>query len=148
MYHELGHVLGGHLEIPTRTSPSGKPISEVPQAVNEPDDGELDHVLECDADAFACHTLSAVHTNSSVAESLSELLNSSDLKPQDFALFTYLAAIGILFRVLYPSAPVKISECRSSHPHPAVRSCLVASATMARGAFHGVFSVGLIEGIV
>ena len=56
-------------------------------------------------------------------------------------------AAGVLFRVLYPNAPLMISDCRSSHPHPAVRACLVASSAMARCLNDGSFSLDSLQSV-
>lgn len=69
-------------------------------------------------------------------------------QPREFAFLTYVMAIGILFRVLYPSAPRTTSLYKSSHPHPAVRACLVASSTMARGLHEGTVTVESLNSIV
>jgi hypothetical protein len=54
VYHEIGHIMGGHLEIQRTISGSCR-ISEFERPVNEWDEWALGHVLECDADAVACH---------------------------------------------------------------------------------------------
>jgi hypothetical protein len=147
IYHEIGHVVGGHLEIP-RSSASPSTISEFARPVNESDACIPEQVLECDADAFACHVTSWVHTRDAAAQTLCHLGNSSESRPKDFALVTFLVATGTLFRVLYPTAPVKISQFNSTHPHPAVRACLVASSAMAWGVFDGNYTATSLNDIV
>jgi hypothetical protein len=146
VYHEIGHVVGGHLEV-ARSSGEQPTLGEFQYATSTPGNFVLQPVLECDADAFACHVTSAVHIHEKMALSLHNLVNASEWQPKDFALITYLMAVGVLFRVLYPDAPVMISDCRSSHPHPAVRACLVASSAMARGLNNGSFSLASLKNV-
>jgi len=145
IYHEIGHIVGGHLDIP-RYGVRTATIAEFQHAV-KPDDCTFQHLLECDADAFACHVTSSVHTHDQIAALLRDML-CAEWQSKDFALLTYLMAIGVLFRALYPSAPCALSADKSSHPHPAVRACLVASSTMARGLHDGSFTSTSLNGIV
>lgn len=137
IYHEIGHIVGGHLEIP-RNGDHVATITEFQQKA-KPDDATFQHLLECDADAFACHVTSSVHSHDQMAAMLRDLLSAA-LQPKDFALQTYLMSIGVLFRALYAIAPRTLDTYKSSHPHPAVRACLVASSTMARGLSDGTFA--------
>ncbi len=145
IYHEIGHIVGGHLEIP-RNGGAVATIAEFQQPAT-PADCIFQHLLECDADAFACHVTSSVHTHDQMATPLRDLL-SAERQSKDFALQTYLMAIGVLFRALYPAAPRTLSTCNSSHPHPAVRALLVASSTMARGLHDGSFTSTSLNDIV
>jgi hypothetical protein len=134
IYHELGHVVGGHLEI----SKDGLlPISEFAQSVPKSNDCHLSHVLEWDADAFACFITSPIHTDAKLAEILCDAIRPNYREPKDFAVLTYLVAIGMIFRLLDPNRQRKIKECESSHPHPAIRASLAAASMMARGTFEG-----------
>ena len=47
------------------------------------------------------------------------------------------AAVGALFRTLDPMAPATIASHGSSHPHPAVRACVVSCCAVARGLHAG-----------
>jgi hypothetical protein len=134
IYHELGHVIGGHLEI---RKDGFLPISEFVQFIPKSDGCHLSHVLEWDADAFACFITSAIHTNAKLVESLCDAIRPNYREPKDFAVLTYLVAIGTIFRLLDPSRRRKIQESESSHPHPAIRVSLVAASMMARGIFEG-----------
>lgn len=136
IFHEIGHIVGGHLEI-LRINQNVTTISEFEHAVNNSDNCTLNQVLECDADAFACHVTSWIHSQDKMAKLTRDVVNTSKWSSKVFALLTYLMGVGVLFRILYPKAPIKISQCNSSHPHPAVRACLVASSTMARALFDG-----------
>jgi hypothetical protein len=147
VYHEIGHIVGGHLEI-LQGNQRLASISEFEQAIDNPADYAFRHVLECDADAFACHVTSGVHTNDKMAALVRDLVNASKWHSKDFALLTYLMAIGILFRVLHPHATANISESKSSHPHPAVRACLVASSTVARAVFAGAITWSRVNDIM
>jgi hypothetical protein len=131
LYHEIGHILGGHLEIPSR----GEDTLAIAEAADTPDalGGSVSRAIkECDADAFTCHITSFVHTAETVASSYRNVVEVHGLGSQDFALITYLSFVGVLFRKLYPHVPVRISAYESSYPHPAVRACVVALATLSR----------------
>lgn len=145
IYHEIGHVVGGHLDI-SRYGTHTATIAEFQHAVR-PDGCTFQHLLECDADAFACHVTSYVHTHEQNAAMLRDLL-CAEWQSKDLILLTYLMAIGVLFRTLYPSAPSVLGADKSSHPHPAVRACLVASSTMARGLHDGSITSMSLNGIV
>jgi hypothetical protein len=137
IFHEIGHIVGGHLEIP-RKGRCLSAIAEFQHAINEPGNSTFQHVLECDADAFACHTIYWIHTPEKIAVIMRDLLNASEWQPKYFALITYIMAISVLFRVLNPKAPLTIDASNSSHPHPAVRACLVASSAMSWGLDDGI----------
>ena len=145
--HEIGHVVGGHLDI-ARTNHGETEIAEFERGVSNSDELTLRHVLECDADAFASHVTSFLHTHPKNAQLTLDTFNPSGWAPRDFALLKYLTAVGVLFRVLYPRAPIRISRCKSSHPHPAVRAFLVASSTMARQLADGSVEANALERIV
>jgi len=85
VYHEMGHILGGHLEFPL-TNAALSTISEFAQPVNEPDTYALRHVLECDAAAFSCHVTSLVHNNNKMAESLCGFVNAPGSGPKDLGV--------------------------------------------------------------
>lgn len=145
--HEIGHILGGHLEIP-RNSQRLSTIAELQYAINVPDDSIHQHVLECDADAFASQVTWWVHSREDTAAPIRDLVNAPDWQSKDFALLTYLMATGVLFRVFYPSASLTIEASKSSHPHPAVRACLIGSSAMARGLHDGSFTAASLARIV
>ena len=147
VYHEIGHIVGGHRRI-RRNSARLSPIAEFQYALNKPDDSTLEQVLECDADAFECHVTSWVHTHERMAVLMPALVNAPESQSREFALLTYLTAVGALFRVLYPDAPLTIDAYDSSHPHPAVRACLIASSAMARGLYDGKYTPHLLTRIV
>lgn len=91
MFHELGHIAAGHLEL-CGAYGIDMPITEFKRAFAESEPDTLSHVLECDADAFACHVSSYVQTRPEMAEILRELTNAEHWRPEDFALITYLLA--------------------------------------------------------
>jgi hypothetical protein len=139
--------VGGHLELAQVESGSST-LAEFMMGGPEIDVWSQIHVVECDADAFAGHITSLVHTDKAMAELLGGILCAPEWEPSDLALLVYLMAISTLFRLLFPKALVKISQCKSSHPHPAVRACLVASSTMARGLFGGSYTTDTLDRIL
>jgi hypothetical protein len=147
IFHEIGHIVGGHLEI-LQIRQNMRAISEFEYTLGNTSDYLLRQTLECDADAFACHVTSFVHNHDKMAEHLYKLVNPPKWKSKEFAILTYLIGVGVLFRSLYPKAPARIVQCNSFHPHPAVRACLVASSTMARELFHGYVTSDTLSDIV
>ncbi len=150
IYHEIGHVVGGHLEL-IQNGQCPNAISEFENEKSDLNDRKLRQVFECDADAFACHVTASIHTDKKMAAITCDIVNACNCEPIDFALLTYLAAIGVLFRAMYPRAASTICKYNADvphHPHPAVRACLVAASTMGRGLFDGVFTVPRLEEIV
>lgn len=147
LYHEIGHIVGGHLEL-LKARQGLAMISEFAHPVHKSEDLLLRHVLECDADAFACDVTSGVHLHDDRAELLSDIFNARERPPKHFALLIYLMAIGVLFRAVYPRAPVTLGQSNLSHPHPAVRACIIGSCTMARGLFDESFTTTDLADIV
>ncbi len=147
LFHEVGHVVGGHLELLKAYGSRGF-ISELGQRSSAPGELIFSHVLECDADAFACHHAHFVYTARDVGGPLREVAGTTAWEAEDFAMIAYLTAVGVLFRVLYPRAPVKIGAHKSSHPHPVVRSCLVASSATARALFNRSITLGTVDKIL
>ncbi len=146
VYHELGHIFGGHLEI-VRSDATPAVIQEFSYDLNQPTEAQLcRRILEADADAFACHTSSWLHFHET--NELFQLLKPCKWSSQEFGMVTFLAATAALFRALYPTAPMKISEYPSCYPHPAVRGCMVSSITMARETSNGMFDPAALEKLV
>jgi hypothetical protein len=143
--HEIGHIVGGHLELCQANSGSST-ISEFAQADTEAGDWNLRHVLECDADAFAGHVTAWVQTENTVADAFCSAMNWPERQSTELALLTYLTSIGVLFRLLSPDAPRMPRH--GEYPHPAVRACLVASAAMARVVHDGKLTASSLNDIV
>lgn len=148
IYHEIGHIMGGHLEI-LRSSNHFASITEVQYAFNKPEDSSLRHVLECDADAFACHATSWIHTHDKMAEIMCELISDSKWQPTEFALLTYLISTGVIFHITSLKTVRTIDDCKMlSHPHPAVRACLIASSVIARGLDDSKYTSDLVNKVL
>jgi hypothetical protein len=141
VFHEIGHILGGHLETISGKDRSSE-ISELAQIGGYE---SLRKVLECDADAFAAYVMSWTLAGKNVAEEILRVFETSIWQPYEFAVLTLLTSIGGLFRLLYPSAPAEIDERNTFHPHPAVRACLVASSIMARDVHQGKLTERTLE---
>lgn len=129
--HEIGHVVGGHVSL-LQTITGTRFITEFQSANLDSDYQQLRRVIECDADAFACHTSAFQYNNIEVAQSLYEILRPKNWEAKYFALVTYITAISVLFRLLYPTAPASLLTPKSDYPHPAVRACVVCSWTLGR----------------
>jgi hypothetical protein len=100
LFHEIGHIVGGHLEL-TRA----KSLLEFDSRC-ENDGTPSRHILECDADMFAADITSAVQLTDKIADSLNDLVPNVPWSKRDFALIIYFAAIGVLFRTQY--CPVEL----------------------------------------
>jgi hypothetical protein len=129
LYHEIGHIVGGHLDMTSacqcqqprfRTSDEADARSAAIQ------------ILECDADAFAGHVTSWVSMAHHIDENLYKNLNSPQWTPQELEMLAYITSVGVLFRILDFSAPVEVETYSSDHPHPAVRCFFVVSCAFAR----------------
>jgi hypothetical protein len=120
LWHELGHILAGHLEWMEKLGLAAL------VSIADTDGGMPDrHVLECDADCFAAHVESYLNCHPSVQPSWKDTFQWS-VDPTDAGLIAYATAVSALFRLidsggLAPTAP------KGSHPHPAVRSNIAAS---------------------
>ena len=135
LYHEIGHIVAGHLEIRSARGLDAS-ISERHNALGQDQASELLRVLECDADAFAGHMCWGVETDEEMANAIRDIVNAGGSVREHIASITCLVAVGALFRTLYPSAPLRIGSSKSSHPHPALRACVVCCCAVAR-AMHG-----------
>lgn len=133
--HEIGHIIAGHHEI-LHSFGMNTTISEYQSGRGPTERYALRQVLECDADAFACHTSSGVHTHDKMANIVRELANATTWPATQAAHVMYLTAIGALFRALNVTAPARIEANKTAHPHPAVRGLIVTCCTVARS-LHG-----------
>jgi hypothetical protein len=133
--HEVGHVVGGHLEIERTTS-----IREYEGGDGASDSHALDRVLECDADAFACHATGSIVTHPKMATAIQDIVKVTHWPDSQVANVIYFTAIAVLFRVLYPRAPANIGPQNQSHPHPAIRAAIVSACTGARSMHDGQLS--------
>ncbi len=118
IFHELGHVLGGHLELSSHRLGQSQ-MSEANSPV-EMRNMVLRQVLEIDADFFAAHVDGIVTFWQGTHESWSETFCWPGVSSKDAAIMAYAFAIGVLFRVLERDGDFPASM-GDSHPHPAVR---------------------------
>lgn len=129
VFHEIGHIVGGHLEIHTAYGMEAA-LSEC-----EPDlpDGNvaLCRAMECDADAFACHVATNVCLHEKLSHLVHQLLGATQYTNLELAHILYLTSIAVLYKLI-SSGNVKINDNGSTHPHPAVRACAVSTWSMAR----------------
>lgn len=114
-----------------RTLRMGNTISEI-RGGSQSDHFRLLQILECDADAFACHVTSALHLDKKMESVASEIVKVVDSSPEDRTHITYLAAVAVLFRLLSAGAPSEVAVSDTSHPHPAVRALIVGCCALAR----------------
>ena len=147
LLHEIGHIVGGLLDLP-ETFSNRAYIPETQWKMSGTDGWSFSHVLECDADAFACDHVPFVYACREVGDSLRNVAETTGWDAEVFAMIAYVTAVAVLFRVLYPFAPSKIDSCDSSHPHPAVRACLVASSTTARALFGRRITVATLNEVI
>jgi hypothetical protein len=127
VFHEVGHVVAGHLEIESTGS-----IREYECGEAHINSHALDRVLECDADAFACHLTGGVVTGPKMADTIQEIVTVTHWPAARLSNVMYFAAVGVLFRILYPLAPANIGPQIYSHPHPAIRAAVVSACSSAR----------------
>ncbi|MCC6359697.1 MAG: hypothetical protein IT450_13205 [Phycisphaerales bacterium] len=115
--HEIGHLVAGHCNIAALGI-------DVPTSI-----------LEIDADMFACHCTAGVHTCDDTLTELSRVFRVGNASPRDAAFISYLCAVAALFRAQsgYVRPFRAYSSPDSGYPHPAVRSYLIGTATIARG---------------
>ncbi len=126
LFHEIGHVVGGHLEFIGHNT-----LMEL-DSTRHLQGPSMSQILECDADLFACDIMSAVQMTDEAADNEYSLAPNVPWSKRDFALLTYCTALGMLFRVFYHGASVDVACSNSTHPHPAVRASLVCSYAFTR----------------
>ena len=148
LYHEIGHVVGGHIELLRSTPGTTWSLPEYTSTGSEERSTSLRHALECDADAFACHVSSNALTAKVMADEVSNLMQTDLWPPEDCAYITILTAVSVLFRMLYPTAPTTIGAAQGTHPHPAVRDFVVGSCALARGMAREQLTVVKLNGLL
>jgi hypothetical protein len=104
-------------------------------------------VLECDADAFACHASSYVTTHEKAGTTIHDIVGVTGWTPERASHVMYLVGVAALFRVLYPHAPRKIGVQQLSHPHPAIRAGVVSSCAVARSLADGKWSPSNLDAL-
>ena len=148
LYHEIGHIVGGHLEAFNAISGNTSSISEYGSTGRSKEDISLLHALECDADAFACHVSSNVITAKVMANEVRSLMQTDAWPPEDCAFITILTAVSVLFRMLSPTAPATIGAAQETYPHPAVRDFVVGCCILARGMGREQLSVEKVDDLL
>jgi hypothetical protein len=128
--HEIGHIVAGHHELLASLG-MNLAISEIHGYIPS-EYSSLRQILECDADAFACHLTGLVHTDKSMEDTVSQLAQAPSWTPEQCTHVTWLAAVSVLFRVLMKDAHIGEYATHSTHPHPAVRALIVGSSMLAR----------------
>jgi hypothetical protein len=132
MWHEVGHVFGGHLELITAGG-FGATIVERGTPSSPPIPPPLRHVFEVDADTFAAHSEGYTSTHPELGESLTQTFQWKGVAPPDAQFIATGIAIGVLFRLLHPDGPAPVDDRNSTHPHPAVRGNLALSRAISLG---------------
>ena len=125
LFHEMGHLLGGHCD--TTRSPAY--ISERDQADIQLKDLPFRQIMECEADAFACRVTSDLHLRQKMEEH--PLSPPGTMSQSEFAVFTHITAVRIILRLLYPYSHVELSGTREDYPHAAIRDFAVSSYALA-----------------
>jgi hypothetical protein len=148
LYHEIGHIVGGHLEALNAAYGSTSSISEFGSPVWSQEDISLLHAFECDADAFACYVSSNVLSAKVMAEEVRGLMQTDARPSEDCAFITILTAVSVLFRMLYPTAPATIGVAQGTHPHPAVRDFVVGCCILTRGLTEDQLSVAKLDDLL
>lgn len=140
LYHEIGHIVAGHFELLEHQGFAAA-ISEF--GTPAPRDATTPSlcVLECDADAFAAHAGSFVDLNPGSDGLWKEVFGWERVPGKDAGFIAHAAAISILFRMLGNDGFAPESVDPTSHPHPAVRSCLAMSCAMSLAVVAGRFPV-------
>ena len=146
--HEIGHIVGGHIEALNAISNTTWTISEYRNTGNQNKKDPLRHAMECDADSFASHFLWWVHTGKPSSIELRKLMQTNMHSPEDCAFITLLTAVSILFRTLYPTAPITIGAAQETHPHPAVRDFVVGCCVLTRGQAHNKLSAAKLDDLL
>lgn len=140
LYHEIGHIVAGHLELREHQGCAAA-ISEI--GTPAPRNGTVTplHVLEYDADAFAAHFESFIDLHP-VSDGLGkEIFGWETVPEEDAGFIAHAVAISILFRMLGNDGFAPESLDPLTHPPPAVRSCLALSRTMSLAALAGRFEM-------
>ena len=105
IHHEIGHIVGGHLELIGGSAPLLEIQDEFVLS-----DSALRHTLECDADAFAGHATRALHVHAELEEDLAKIIPADKMSPIEKSHLTLLTSISVLFRLMHcgvtkPSPP-------------------------------------------
>lgn len=140
LYHEIGHIAAGHLEL-RKNQGFPTAISEFGTAASQ--DAALPpfHVLECDADAFAVHIESFVDLHAELDLLWKETYRLEAVSGRDTGFIAHAAAISILFRMLGHDGYAPELLDAKSHPHPAVRSSLTIARSMSLAVGAGRFAM-------
>lgn len=129
--HEIGHIVGGHLDMLEQRSlaPAINEFGHVENAERIP----KRYVLECDADTFAAHMESFIDLRPESDHYWAEAFGWNDIPGHKAGFIFHASAIGILFRLfdaLRGDEPPPLDHGSSTHPHPAVRSSMAISRSL------------------
>jgi hypothetical protein len=128
LFHEMGHLVGGHFTLDSSFSCNRLGFANAP----EPSKARLDQILELDADAFAGHTLSQVHHSNELAQIGHDLVKSTSWTPQELSMLALFTGVYVIFKMINTSGDERTAEAVTARPHPAVRSGIVVTSAMAR----------------
>lgn len=140
LYHEIGHVVAGHLELREQQGCAGA-ISEFGTPAPRNGTAPPLHVLECDADAFAAYFESFIDLHPRSDGLGKEIFDWEAVPGKDAGFIAHAVAISILFRMLGNDGFAPESLDPRTHPPPAVRSCLALSRTMSLATLAGRFAM-------
>jgi len=129
LFHEIGRIVAGHHNAgPLRDDTTT--LYEFSNDAKPPNGITFRHILECDADAFAFNAQSWLSSKSS--KDIHEVIGENKWDVGDSGVIMYLIAVIATFRQLFPTAHSGLFNGNSTHPHPAVRSCLAGTAVIAK----------------
>ena len=132
IFHEIGHILGGHLDI-WKAKGNGNYFMEFESNRLNSEDTKLRRVFEWDADAFACHVMLGSGLDRRSGEYLQDIMKTGGMNSYELMFVALIDAVSILFRLLYSDDSFDtITDIRRVYPHPAVRSYLVLNCALTR----------------
>ncbi len=137
LFHEIGHLAGGHFELLTSRPPGhlhfGMTLGDSTV--------RFDQLLESDADAFAGHTLSRLHHDRTLADVGHDIIRTPSWTSQELSILTMFTGVYVLFKLLNFPGDERTAISVDEHPHESVRCFFVSTCAMARSVYHDFISL-------
>jgi hypothetical protein len=145
VFHEVGHILAGHLEL-RHLLQNDAELFEVGGTHSRR--SVLSQACECDADIFATDVTNYIETHDTMSNHVHEMFGSRDRTPAQTSIILHMVAWGILFRILNGRMLEENDIILGTHPHPAIRVSIAGACSIANSTFAGKITENMTSSVI
>jgi len=147
LFHEIGHILAGHLEL-YKSQGLREQIAEFVSPAERLPQRPSRAIIECDADAFAAHAQSFLDLQVSTDPLWATDIGWKGMAGANVGFICHATAIHVLFHLLDSGNTPLESPADGDYPHPVVRAALVVERSYSLAVQAKLLSEGDLEMLI